>query len=130
MISKIAKAAKYLLHKRLVFSESPDSSWGKGAIRYDIHIHGENVASAIVRPNPRKELGGMTLSDLQTKEEFQGMGLGGKLLDHVISIYKNDDLYLRPEPYKNKALSEKELRKFYSSHGFVNSGKELMKYKK
>jgi GNAT superfamily N-acetyltransferase len=129
MQSTLLRFANKILDESLYFSESKDKEWGQGAKRYDIHLNGINVASAIVRPNPRKNLGGMMLSDLQTKDEFQGLGPGSKLLDFVISKYQGVDLYLRPQPYKSKTLSEKQLRRFYSKHGFVDFGDELMKYK-
>lgn len=116
--------------KELIFSESKDKEWGKGAIRYNIHYKDKNVASAVVRPNPRKELGGMTLSDLQVKKDFRGQGLGRILLKHVIDKHQNDELYLRPQPYKSNEISENDLRKFYESEGFVPEGKELMVFKK
>lgn len=114
----------------LVFSKSPDKSWGKGAVRYDIHYKDKNVASAIIRPNPRKELGGMTLSDLQVNKDFRGQGLGRILLQHVIKKHNKADLYLRPQPYKDKEMSKEDLKEFYSSEGFVETDDDLMKYKK
>ncbi len=124
----MAQSNKKINLDNLVFSEFPDKSWGSKAIRYDIHKDNKNIASAIVRPNPRKELGGMTLSDLQVHKDYRGCGLGRILLKHILNKY--DNLYLRPQPYKSDGLSEDKLREFYASEGFRPFGNELMKYKK
>lgn len=110
----------------LTFSQGPDKEWGAGAIRYDIHQGSRNVASAVVRPNPRKELGGMTLSDLLVRKEHRGEGLGRQLLQHVTS--EHEGLFLRPRPYKDRPLAEDKLRSFYASEGFQPHGKELMQH--
>ena len=110
------------------FSFYPDPEWGKGAVRYDIHHDGKNVASAIVRPNPRNDLGGLTISELLVHKDYRSIGLGRRLLQYVKKKNSNSYLYLRPDPYKDAPLTVKQLRAFYASEGFIPYDSYLMRF--
>jgi GNAT superfamily N-acetyltransferase len=58
------------------------------------------------------------LAALRVGDEYQGRGIGHKLLDHVIEHHQGSAMTLLPSPFGNKALDTDQLQTFYGSHGF------------
>lgn len=58
------------------------------------------------------------LSAIRVGDEYQGQGIGHRLLDHVISHHHGSTMTLHPSPFGNQPMSADQLTGFYGSHGF------------
>lgn len=58
------------------------------------------------------------LAHIRVGDDYQGQGIGHKLLDHVISHHQGSTMTLHPSPFGNEAMNKDQLTGFYGSHGF------------
>ena len=58
------------------------------------------------------------LSAIRVGDDYQGQGIGHRLLDHVISQNSGSTMTLHPSPFGNEPMDADHLRRFYGSHGF------------
>jgi GNAT superfamily N-acetyltransferase len=67
----------------------------------------------------------LTLLNLNIEPEHRGKGLAKALLQIVIDKHgSKEELYIKPNPYKDQPVSRDKLEKFYQSFGFNAFGSE------
>lgn len=90
----------------------------------DIHHNGKNIA--YLRAKPRKRKDDVYIEALYVSPKYRGEGLASKLLHKAVDKYKNKELQLTADPFKDRPLSVHKLKKFYTSHGFESVGRWQM----
>lgn len=68
------------------------------------------------------------LWQLYIKNKFRGLGLGKKLMEHVIQDQKKD-IYLIANPFGEEVMDIPDLERWYESLGFVKCLTDMMVYK-
>ena len=58
------------------------------------------------------------LAAIRVGDEYQGQGIGHRLIDHVISQHPGQTIKLTPSPFGNYSMTKDQLQGFYGSHGF------------
>lgn len=100
----------------LILSAAREIKAGKESIRYDIHdiVTEKNVAYATVK---RSKLS-LFLDGLYVLPEYRSKGIATYLVRLVELNHSDEDLYIKPDPFKDKAVSRESLIEFYGRLGF------------
>lgn len=110
--------------KDYVFSERSYKSGNSMMNVIDVHHDGKNVA--YLRAKPRKRKDDVYIEALYVSPKYRGEGLASKLLRKAVDKYKNKEIQLTADPFKDRPLSVHKLKKFYTSHGFESVGRWQM----
>lgn len=90
----------------------------------DVHYKGKNIA--YVRVKPLKKQNVAYVDSLYVRPEHRRRGLSHQLLEKVVEKYKDRELRLQADPFKDKPVSVTKLKKLYAEHGFESIGRWQM----
>lgn len=99
--------------KDYTFSERPYKDTG---IRIDVNHEDKNVA--YIRAQPQKRGDYVFIHSLYVNPKYRRQNLSGELLNKVIKRFKNKEIRLEVDPFRDKPLTVNKLKNLYSAHGF------------